>query len=652
MANPINLLRSITEQVHILAEEVERSKWEINPQSIENAIVHAATAEGKANAFVTLLTQNKVDEAAKKALLKTLSKIKKKITFINKTIQCITSGEQGLDPRIEKVLTKVAPEKAPLSPKKIRQYSAGVEQFIELNSVHKGLGLTANSQQEDSNDSVQEDSIQLAQFALAELNSKRLQLLTAAPDFDVSNVSITYLKENCGLYVTPDIETKGKELTLIRFFEKMLDPRWITSSQPHSPHCVQNLISDAYLQACISFQSGDTQEYPPLRFIDESPDESDDELDLPVDAWNAQLTRYEKQNLVSLSLKSKYEDIQELFLLMDASRKKADLKGIGVLITLGDCSKLAMIINNLNSIVVFNPEGDAERHGCPYLVSFGSVDQAAKFLHGKIGAVKQNSELELGDGQLFTLAYRSELQAVVDENQADLDAAEANQAAVGQPEDIVIHDPAQSIWELQQQAINSLQKAIDALSSQNEENFVQALAELSVYSGNQNLLSPVSAQLFKLQGATQKHEISDIPAWGAIAFQSDETPSVQKLRAVQRVQTSFLLFSLKHCLRSPDLESHIPHLFKLMEELKLDTADLPEGHKNLAHCLFGITYHTYLAAWEKKQDMVHPHHYEIFKNDFGRNAYLGDAKAVAAVANEYKLEAIEKVNNLLENVWA
>src|SRR5690348_1022414 len=111
MSNPAKFLSSIGNAVHTLAAEIERFKWEINPEFIEENFVHIVLEESKAKALTDLLTHNKVDETAKTALLKTLSKTEKKIALIHETIEYIISGSDSVDPRIEKLRAKINPHK-------------------------------------------------------------------------------------------------------------------------------------------------------------------------------------------------------------------------------------------------------------------------------------------------------------------------------------------------------------------------------------------------------------------------------------------------------------------------------------------------------------------------------------------------------------
>ncbi len=117
----------------------------------------------------------------------------------------------------------------------------------------------------------------------------------------------------------------------------------------------------------------------------------------------------------------------------------------------------------------------------------------------------------------------------MDENQAKLNELETSQAPlevssaiveadqpIQQSEEVVINEPALSAWDVQKQAIDALQKAIEALSSPHDENYVQALGGLTTFNGTKNLMEPISAHLLQLQSSDLRNEISqkgDMISW-------------------------------------------------------------------------------------------------------------------------------------------
>lgn len=205
-----------------------------------------------------------------------------------------------------------------------------------------------------------------------------------------------------------------------------------------------------------------------------------------------------------------------------------------------------------------------------------------------------------------------------------------------------------------------LQNAIACLSLRTDEGFDAAVAEVSQLDTfafcspingdkDKQILDRIYFQLYHLQNKETPSKINRKDTkWGTNAFQSDilSTPD-EKLRAAQRVQIEILLFSLNSCIQKRN-EAATPLILDALEKLDLHPNDLPQGQKNLSHCLFGKLYNIYFAAWKENQKMVHPHD-RSFKGDFGRNAFIGEARNSIPV--EYKIQAFQELIKSLQETW-
>ena len=119
-------------------------------------------------------------------------------------------------------------------------------------------------------------------------------------------------------------------------------------------------------------------------------------------------------------------------------------------------------------------------------------------------------------------------------------------------------------------------------------------------------------------------------------------------RSEQRAKVETLLFQLSSCL---SLNGDIAPLLASLEALKFDSEDLPKDlpkdTKDFACALFGKLYLIYLAAWEN-QTMIHPHD-PCFHSDFGRNAFVGEAKDL--VPATYKILALQDLIKSVQDTW-
>lgn len=215
----------------------------------------------------------------------------------------------------------------------------------------------------------------------------------------------------------------------------------------------------------------------------------------------------------------------------------------------------------------------------------------------------------------------------------------------------------------------SLQETINALSIDTPESFSKALDGIleldgltfKTYEGSRIEDKEMTDRIFfHLQSIHKKESPEKVNAddtnHGSSAFLSQKvSTSEERLRAAKRTQTEVSIFALKEFLkgdksidspaRGKDL---VLGIFEILENLNLDSKDLPKDQKNLAHMLFGKLYHIYLAAWEKDKSMIHPHD-RVFNNDFGRNAFIGNAKD--KIPNAYKIQALNEISQVVKEAW-
>jgi hypothetical protein len=647
MANNINFTSAIREQTASLLNEVNTLAYQISPQpSLENSIMQIEMAEARLERLSTFLIKNqdRVDELVKKELPRMFSKIQKKISLTHKVISFFCSNSEDLDPRIQELMLKLERKDPFITQQKIKKYLANLDLLLECGSHAVQKEVIQGIQK-----SLTERSELLLHsephFNLCELNHTALMqnhcpgfLNQALMEGFVGNADIKQLLLESSLTLEETIE-EGQKRAVIRYFENMLGS--LPSSL--SPDFVQNLIATAFLQVGIDLQNGSIQtNSPPLRYLDEEADYSEEEGQPVFDVWNEQLVRYEPSNTINLPRKMSLENVEQVLLLINTTKLKHNLSGLGILIELGGDRKLAMTIHNEKCLTLFNPYGDENTQHCPYLATFGSVSQAAQFVHAQISGVKK-------DSMLFTLCKKCELEEISGRNRA----AQTEESVAAQPEEFM--SP--------KEILESLQKIITSLSLKTDTGFFSALETLSIISKKpcdflmtnhqgKKILDEVYFHLLSFQDKqVQEKVLKDkaLVSWGSEAFESDATPNTQKLKAVQRIQIDLLLFLLQQCYQSPNPSGQdIVQVIATMEKLRPQSGELPAGKKNLAHFLFGTLHSIYTEARKKDKKLVSPDD-RCFEGDFGRNAFTGKAKG--SVSSEHKLQALKEVIAVLKKTW-
>jgi hypothetical protein len=647
MTNRINLTSAIREQTFALLNEVNTLAYQICPQSsLEDSTVQIEMAEAKLERLNALLikNQNTVDELVKKELPRMFSKIQKKISLTQKVISFFCSNPEDLDPRVQELMLKLEKKDPYLTQEKIKKYLTNLNLLLECGS-----------------NAVQKEVIQGIQKSLTE---RRDQLLQVEPLFNFCELSHNVLMQNyCpgflkqtlmeGFVGDSDVKQllldssltleetieEGQKRAVIRYFETQL----CSQASSISPDFAHNLIATAYLQVGIDLQNGSIQTNPPpLRYLDEEADYSEEEGQPVFDMWNEQLVRYEPSNTINLPRKMSLENVEQVLLLINTTKLKHNLSGLGILIELGSGRKLAMTIHNEKCLTLFNPYGDENTEQRPYLVTFGSVSQAAHFVHAQISGIKK-------DSMLFTLCKRNELEEISGRNRA----AQTEESVAAQPEEFM--SP--------KEILESLQKIITSLSLKTDTGFFSALETLSIISKKpcdflvtkhlgKKILDEVYFHLLSFQEKqVQEKVLKDeaLVSWGSEAFESDATSNTQKLKAVQRIQIDLLLFLLDQCYQSPTpSDQDIVQVIAMMEKLRPQSGELPAGKKNLAHFLFGTLHSIYTEARKKDKKLVSPDD-RCFEGDFGRNAFTGKAKG--SVSREHKLQALKEVIAALKKTW-
>ena len=209
--------------------------------------------------------------------------------------------------------------------------------------------------------------------------------------------------------------------------------------------------------------------------------------------------------------------------------------------------------------------------------------------------------------------------------------------------------------------IFSLQSAINCLDLQPKEGFGKALdrilwlEDLTFTTCTKEKEQIANRIFFHLERIHPQKQGQNEAHYGSKAFLSEDMSThKERRRAIQRTQVEVCLFALEKYLKgdrsiqSPVAnEPAINGIFKILEDLTMDPKDMPQGHNNIAHALFGTMYANYLAAWENNQSMIHPH--DPAFTDFGRNSFMGNSHSL--VKNEYKLQAIKVISASLWAAW-
>ncbi|MBS0604384.1 MAG: hypothetical protein JSS60_05020 [Verrucomicrobia bacterium] len=120
----------------------------------------------------------------------------------------------------------------------------------------------------------------------------------------------------------------------------------------------------------------------------------------------------------------------------------------------------------------------------------------------------------------------------------------------------------------------------------------------------------------------------------------------ERQRAVQRTIVELALENLEEAVNFQDVAT-MAGMLNLLEEMNLTAADLPVGHNNIAHRLFGLMYSLHTQARSTSSSLTDPNDSK-FKGDFGRNAFRMKDKGIDATI---KLEAIKRMRDDLKAAW-
>jgi len=124
------------------------------------------------------------------------------------------------------------------------------------------------------------------------------------------------------------------------------------------------------------------------------------------------------------------------------------------------------------------------------------------------------------------------------------------------------------------------------------------------------------------------------------------TTNTERQRAILRTIAELALENLDIAINFMDGPG-IVAMLELLERLRMDRRDLPEGQHNIAHNLFGQMYHLHVAARQTTPSLIDPHDAR-FQGDFGRMGFLAtDAGIDPAV----KLRAVDAMLQALKAAW-
>jgi hypothetical protein len=210
--------------------------------------------------------------------------------------------------------------------------------------------------------------------------------------------------------------------------------------------------------------------------------------------------------------------------------------------------------------------------------------------------------------------------------------------------------------------IQSLQKILFLLSTDSIENLSKALYELvtlesknihksfTISPGKKLNIAdrPYFHLYFMCKNENPKSLVQDHNYGNKAMAGIYPTSNVERSRAFQRTILELLLEGLKDAVNSAQPANEIQDLLQLLETMQLDSKDMPENSKNLAHTLFEMMYEKHCKKRETHPSLIHPND-PRFKGDFGRIAFPMTTPEIDPTT---KIEAIDfLLCTALKNRW-
>ncbi|GEM_PF-6724096 len=592
MASKINFTNAVQNRVQETLTQLQQKKWVINREDLADHLLEIDVVEATIAIFRKHI-QN-MDSENQTLVLPSIEKLESKIDFCKKIVDYIQSESTELDPRVSHVKNKL--DRCDLE--KIENWTFWLQNLSEKSPnpvTNQGICET-----------------------LRRLKEIRIQMLSIQKEIETCDIQYDLLLKQYPSNPNNHLHfNKGKEQVSIDFFIKMLDPSDEDKIECIDAEFIRGIISEGH--ACASND-------PNIKPF------SDFELNCNADLLRVEL----EQDHSLLPTNPSFERLESCLNALLEAKHKHQLSNICALLRFND-KHLELAIDKKDIIYLFNQEGDKLRDFLPYIMAFGTTKQATHTLLKRL-----NDPI---NGTINFIA-----------------ACNPNEFSKNLPH--VILDNPVKVPTLEDVAspLFFLQQMIEQLTPCTQDGYDAALEILTQLNFEGHTFnSPINGDrdrefvdriFFHLYHIQNKDRPSAINRrdnqWGSTAFQSDQLSTAQeKLRAVQRLQVEAILFILTRVDFDQQRDAiPIRLLFDALEKLQMHPNDLPENQKNLAHSLFGNLYRTYLAAWEKNREMIHPHD-PSFNRDFGRNAFLS-ANSIPA---EFKVKAIQELALSLKKTW-
>lgn len=629
MTSKIDFSQPLQQRIQDELGNMKGYKWSIDREDLGDCLIQIEL--DKAAAKIYYQFAQTLDPQTQEVYLKHIEKFEKKIESAQKITNYLLSNSPEIDPRVSIISSKISSLNLmdPYSYKKTIKYT---KRLCELQSIKP------NTATKNEILSVQ-----------THLNRFRTEHLNFTPEFHILQASeydlLTIYPKNANPLICLQA---GKEQTSIKFLSHMLLPKGINKIAYCNVDFINHIVCKGHEKASKNLDSATEPSCPSLNHIFTSRDHNFSRVELGQD------------NEI-LPKKPQFNRIKDSLAAILFAKNEHNLTNISAIIRFGE-RHLIVSMDQDSIIYFFNPYGEKERsNNCPYVAAYKDLDQASIFL-SEVLAIQIQEHPFNGAINISAICDTTEFLDNACKKYFSKDSSLPDD-----PSSDETHIPF-SLPTMENVAppIFHLQKAIDQLSVCTEEGFFLALDAISKIdqfkfcspiNGDQDkaILDRIFFQLYHIHNKETPSKIDRTDtSWGTNAFQSDElsTPE-EKLRAAQRVQVETLMFVLDHMLKSPkqndpEAVAIMALYFGSLESLNLHPNDLPKGHKNLAHQLFGTVYNNYLAAWEKNKTMTHPHD-KCFKNDFGRNAFIGEAQNLIPV--EFKIQALQEVIRSLKDAW-
>jgi hypothetical protein len=302
-----------------------------------------------------------------------------------------------------------------------------------------------------------------------------------------------------------------------------------------------------------------------------------------------------------------------------ALQKEQELKQIAAVVEMNQVP-FGLVFNPDNTVLFVSPTGDDQTSGAPYFVHFANSQSASQELTKFLAKTFEHFPNQM---DYFPLGCSNELSAV--KNNKEKEKQDAAFRACLEPMAGLQNSPpapeasrfSEAYADVEKERA-LLKRMIGLLERDSYDNILLAFMDLFGKTSG-SIQTSIYAQMSRIFPTNQEKGQPGKRPFHVVKVTGLEDGA--RKRALQCVVAQLLLEGIKIALDRKEF-SHLPEYLNELEGLKLDSRDMPDEMKNIAHALFATLYHVYLGAWNNNQRMIHPHD-PRFRNDFGRNVFTG-----------------------------